>query len=71
MAIKFTQPQKDEELLQKNPSRYFKAAEAAASSNKLPWSDPSICCLIWARCGGQKCPLFIFTSSGRVCAETK
>lgn len=28
-------------------------------------------CFIWARCGGQKFPLFIFTPNGRVCTGTQ
>lgn len=64
------------------PSRYSKALagsradEVVASSNKLLRSDLSIrpapaFCFIWARCGGQKFPLFIFTPNDRVCAETQ
>lgn len=64
------------------PSRYFKAFtdsgadEVAASSNKLLRSDLSVrpapaVCFIWARCGGQKFPLFIFTPNDRVHAETQ
>lgn len=64
------------------PGRYFKAFadsgadEVAASSNKLPRSDLSVrpaptVCFIWARCGGQKFPLFIFTPKVRHHVETQ